>query len=191
MTMETGGVLHRSWGKLKIGSARSSSGRMVASRGMVERAHTWWMAWWRKRGGEGACRRWVHQAATLTECVRGEEKKKRTRHHGVLIALEWGGARSGPGEHGTMWRWNWRSVPAARDRVCRVTWGVAPRFEWNSNFELYSNWFGKKRPKRCLPLHKIFQIKYGHVDNWIRIKFPHWSFSKLGIQFENLIEFEF
>jgi hypothetical protein len=38
----------------------------------------------------------------LTECVRGEEKKKRTRHHGVLIASEWGGARGGPGEHGTM-----------------------------------------------------------------------------------------
>jgi hypothetical protein len=50
VTMETGGALHRNWGKLKIGPAQSSLGWMVASRGTVERAHTRWSAWWRKRG---------------------------------------------------------------------------------------------------------------------------------------------
>jgi hypothetical protein len=29
-----------------------------------------------------------------------------------------------------------------------------------------------------------FQIKYGHVDNLIRNKFPHCSFSKFGMEFE-------
>jgi hypothetical protein len=87
------------------------------------------MASWRKRGSGAACRRLVLQAAPLTECVRGEEKKKRTGHRGVLIASEWGGARGGPGECGTTWRWNWRGAPTSRGRVYRLTWVVALRFE--------------------------------------------------------------
>jgi hypothetical protein len=31
---------------------------------------------------------------------------------------------------------------------------------------------------------KIFKIKYGSVANLIRNKFPHWSFSNFGIEFE-------
>jgi hypothetical protein len=38
--------------------------------------------------------------------------------------------------------------------------------------------------KGFLPLHKIFQTKYGRVDNLIRNKSPHWSFSKSQLEFE-------
>jgi hypothetical protein len=31
---------------------------------------------------------------------------------------------------------------------------------------------------------KKFQTKYGFVENKIRINFPYWSFSKLGIEFQ-------
>jgi hypothetical protein len=37
---EDGGTIHQGWGKLKIGPAWSSSGRMVDVRGTMERART-------------------------------------------------------------------------------------------------------------------------------------------------------
>jgi hypothetical protein len=48
----------------------------------------------------------------------------------------------------------------------------------------FSNGFALIPWKGCLPAHQIFQIKYGHVDDLIRNKFLHWSFSNFGMEFE-------
>jgi hypothetical protein len=48
----------------------------------------------------------------------------------------------------------------------------------------FSNRFEWIRLEEGLLMLESFQIKYGHVDNLIRNKFPHCSFSKFGMEFE-------
>jgi hypothetical protein len=67
-------------------------------------------------------------------------------------------------------------------------------------YQYFSNGFTLIQSKGCLPMHQIFQINYGCVDDLIRNKFSDWSFSKFELEFElkmvkqfepNLIGFEF
>jgi hypothetical protein len=51
-------------------------------------------------------------------------------------------------------------------------------------FKYFSNGFEFEPVKRSLVLLKKFQIKCRRVGIEIRNKFPHWSFSKFGTEFE-------
>jgi hypothetical protein len=51
-------------------------------------------------------------------------------------------------------------------------------------FQIFFKWIRIDLIKRLPSRAPIFSKKYGCVDDLLRNKFPHWSFSKLELKYE-------
>jgi hypothetical protein len=78
--------------------------------------------------------------------------------------------------------WDVRGAPTALDSGCRP---VGLKHDLNE-FKIWidSNWFENEAIQKMPSLPLNFEIKYGHVGNWIRNKFPYWNFSRFEKNFE-------